>query len=1500
MLSFQKKAFVRAWFVSSVLFLLFSATLFSQRKMETLDRGLVAVKTTNGVFVSWRIQGYEWYDTQYNIYCDNVKLNTTPLSVSNYLDASGTTTSSYTVSAVINGEEQPQCEAVTPWDKQYLEIPVVDRPDGYEINDATTADLDGDGQYEIIVKRIYKDWANESAPFSYFEAYQMDGTLMWEINVGPNILPDVEINIAAFDFDEDGKAEVFMRTSEGTIFGDGTQIGDTDGDGKTNYRSSVGTAANMQYMNEGPEFLSLINGETGAELDRVDFIPRGQSSDWGDSYGHRASKYFFGAPYLDGLKPSLFIGRGIYTKTIMRTYDVVNDKLVLKWEFNSGTSGSYFGQGNHNYTIADVDGDGRDEIVWGSMTVDDDGTGLYSTGLGHGDALHVGDLDPYRKGIEIFKCLENSPVWGTVLYDGATGEILIHHLTTYDCGRCCTANVSDDIKGAAVWGGSKMFSASTLEQVGTGSLAENFRIYWDGDLLEELVDHVGFSTTTGYGTGAVMKHGVGTIFKASGATSCNYTKGTPSLQADLLGDWREEIVWRREDNKAIRIYTTVEPTIYRNYSLMHDHQYRQAICWQMCGYNQPPHVSYFLGEAEGLTVPPPPVMSNNRLVYAGNGTWDNSSAIWNKNGDDVAFSDGEHVLFDVSAGSDVSVDILNTMAPEVLTVNSPGNYTLTASTGKLTGSMLLVKQGAGTLSLNGTHDFTGATDIWSGALSVNGELLNSAVTAQYHSVLSATGLLNNGVTLRYGSVLYVGGQNHPGTLTIGNQLHLEEGSAIELDWSAVEGDDADALVIDGDLFLDDNVNLNLNVELADGADRLEAGEYVVMTVSGSVTGDLSGLSVKGIENNLASLEFKDGQVVLVVQDTRDMASVIWDGALNQQAWDFGQTANFMNGAVSDVFLVGDEVLFEDGASSTTVNIIEDVRPSRIVVNSSENYIFSGEGMISGSTQLYKQGTGTLTIENDNDFTGKVTIEGGVLEVAKMPALNKIGSIGSVSEDASLLEINGGVLRPLGDMSAQRAVTIGENGGTLDVDGKVYWNSSFVGSWLTKTGFGQLIVSGINNHAGTIVREGTLVKLSDTSGPGARLILEGGTFQDNDNSFSYNTNSMSIEVPEGQSGTINLDSRCYYTGTLTGSGTLNVNIPFVRSDLNGNWSAFSGVINVKSTYSSGEAEMRFNNTNGLPNAMVNIGSSVNAYNINGKTIKFGALTGYGSLTGSHNYEIGAKNVDCEFAGVISGGSLTKVGTAVFTLSGSSTYSGSTIINEGVLSVNNASGSATGTGTVYAMSGATLTGPGSMTGSVYIESGGKLIPGSGNSSSKLTVTKSVVMKSGSELYVKLNGLFQSASRIVSSTSFVANGTLNIELTGGSYVSGASFKIIEAPSITGTFTAVEPAVPAEGLAWDLSELYSSGVLKITTATSVNEAGVNSSLTIYPNPASNICNIEVSNSDGVMQVFDANGRLIKVIDNAAGLSRIRLDVSNWPQGFYFIHYLVDGRLLVGKLIVE
>lgn len=324
---------------------------FAQRPMEKLSRSVIAQRINTGNLVHWRITADEWHNTSYKLYRDGSLIHETGINgASNFVDTSGSTSSTYTVVAVKNGVESTPSAPAAVNTQNYIDIPMRDLKSlgkkGYYLNDATAADLDGDGNMEIIVKRMRRDWSTTMTDYTYFEAYKLDGTFLWAIDVGPNITMDVEINIAAFDLDGDGKAEVFMRSSDNTIFGldidnqNGISVGDRDGDGVTNYRYAIGGDG---YMNAGPEYLSLIDGETGRELDWVNFIPRGNSNDWGDGYGHRANKFFFGAPFLDGKKPSLFIGRGIYTQTKMRTYDVVNKKLVHRWSWESGNGGIYFG-----------------------------------------------------------------------------------------------------------------------------------------------------------------------------------------------------------------------------------------------------------------------------------------------------------------------------------------------------------------------------------------------------------------------------------------------------------------------------------------------------------------------------------------------------------------------------------------------------------------------------------------------------------------------------------------------------------------------------------------------------------------------------------------------------------------------------------------------------------------------------------------------------------------------------------------------------------------------------------------------------------------------------------------------------------------------------------------------------------------------------------------------------------------------------------------------------
>ncbi|MFP7693201.1 rhamnogalacturonan lyase [Bacillus subtilis] len=578
------------------------------RQMEALNRGLVAVKTDGGIFVSWRFLGTENASVLFNVYRDGQKLNAAPVKTTNYVDKNGSAGSTYTVRAVVNGTEQPASEKASVWAQPYHSVPL-DKPAGgttpkgeaytYSANDASVGDVDGDGQYELILKWDPSN-SKDNSQDGYtgdvlIDAYKLDGTKLWRINLGKNIRAGAHYTqFMVYDLDGDGKAEVAMKTADGTKDGTGKVIGNANAD----YRNEQGRVLS------GPEYLTVFQGSTGKELVTANFEPaRGNVSDWGDSYGNRVDRFLAGIAYLDGQRPSLIMTRGYYAKTMLVAYNFRDGKLSKLWTLDSSKSGNeaFAGQGNHNLSIADVDGDGKDEIIFGSMAVDHDGKGMYSTGLGHGDALHTGDLDPGRPGLEVFQVHEDKNAkYGLSFRDAATGKILWGVYVGKDVGRGMAADIDPRYPGQEVWANGSLYSAKGVK-IGSGvPSSTNFGIWWDGDLLREQLDSNRIDKWD-YQNG-VSKN----VLTASGAAANNGTKATPALQADLLGDWREEVVWRTEDSSALRIYTTTISTEHRLYTLMHDPVYRLGIAWQNVAYNQPPHTSFFLGD--GMAEQPKPNM----------------------------------------------------------------------------------------------------------------------------------------------------------------------------------------------------------------------------------------------------------------------------------------------------------------------------------------------------------------------------------------------------------------------------------------------------------------------------------------------------------------------------------------------------------------------------------------------------------------------------------------------------------------------------------------------------------------------------------------------------------------------------------------------------------------------------------------------------------------------------------------------------------------------------
>ena len=625
-------------------------------QMENIDRAPVALPASNGkgIFISWRLLGTDNPNTTFDI----IRNGTTIVSGSkttNFTDNEGTTTSSYEIAVKNNGNETERTTAFTPWGNIFLRQ-TLDRPDGgstpasetytYSPNDCSIGDIDGDGQYELFVKwdpSNSKDNSQKGFTGNVFiDAYKLDmtseqPTRLWRIDLGVNIRAGAHYTqFLVYDFDGDGKVEMICKTAAGSKDGKGNYVSDaaTDEsikavDNTKDWRNSSGKVTG------GQEWLTVFNGETGEAIHTIYYNPNrnggvggeaGWTKNWDDrsgktdkDYGNRGERYLAAVAYLDGPKsnPSAVMLRGYYTYSYIWAVDFDGKELATKWLHASdtkttytvtngdGTSKTYtaplptgrtsgsrtaYGNGNHNLSVGDYDGDGCDEITLGASAINNDGTLLYSTGYGHGDALHVGDIDPDRPGMEVFTVHEES-AYGWDLHDAATGTIICNSDGASDNGRGIASDLIASNRGYEFSSSNDRSQRNAKgDVVSTKSTSLNFRCYWNGDLQDELLDGNVIDTWNGSSMTRLL-----TLSNYGNSYTCNSTKKTPNLTADLLGDWREEIIlWDSTDGCTLNIFTTNIATEYAIPTLMHDHTYRMAVAWQNSGYNQPPHVGYFL------------------------------------------------------------------------------------------------------------------------------------------------------------------------------------------------------------------------------------------------------------------------------------------------------------------------------------------------------------------------------------------------------------------------------------------------------------------------------------------------------------------------------------------------------------------------------------------------------------------------------------------------------------------------------------------------------------------------------------------------------------------------------------------------------------------------------------------------------------------------------------------------------------------------------------------
>ena len=566
------------------------ATAYDMAKiqLEKLGRGFVAFSDGHDAILSWRYLPSDPRNIAFDIYEDGRKINLQPISATTFHRTKYREGARYEL--VVSGSSSQRCASAVQSGKPYLKIPLKPMPDGYWTEEASVGDVDGDGEYELVVKRTPSN-AHDNAQSgmtdpTLLECYKLDGTFLWQINLGRNIRSGAHYTqFMVYDFDGDGKAEMICKTADGTIDGRGDAIGDR----------SASYANDQGRILDGPEFLTLFDGITGKALDTVPYDPpRGNIQDWGDDYGNRCDRFLACVAYLDGIHPSAVFCRGYYAKTVLVAWDVKGKKLVKRWKFDSGKPGNeaYGKQGFHSVRAGDVDFDGKDEIIYGAMVVDDDGNGLYSTGLGHGDGMHLVQARPDLRGLQVWTCHEHAPA-GLVFRYAGDGRIIWQQKRGYDVPTCVAADFDPTNPGYELWMGKNepYWDAYGRALEGIGHIGwERDLAWWKGDMLRSRIENGRKLFHWDWGEKR-WKFEKTLRTDASGLRKLPF----PILVADILGDWREEIVTTTDDGNALSVFVSPHETPYRFWTFMADPIYRLSVASWNVAYNQATQAGFYFG-----------------------------------------------------------------------------------------------------------------------------------------------------------------------------------------------------------------------------------------------------------------------------------------------------------------------------------------------------------------------------------------------------------------------------------------------------------------------------------------------------------------------------------------------------------------------------------------------------------------------------------------------------------------------------------------------------------------------------------------------------------------------------------------------------------------------------------------------------------------------------------------------------------------------------------------
>jgi len=1320
--------------------LLLSTPIKAQRLQQKLGRGVVVTNRSGGrsvtstagtgALVSWRKLAQEPEGTTYNVYRRAVdseqftKLNTTPLTKTNYKLSSVSDNTEYAVTAIspdgVEGEKSKSyLYKMQPWPNVWFKFDfdntVIPRND-YRTKFVWPMDLDGDGEVDAVVcDRLYagaemddeaEDRRDNTASVSHkIQAYRLSGELLWTVDMGPNmnICGGQNDMVVAWDINCDGRCEVMIKSSDGTRFWDkqnetwgkyamGSDVADVDGDGIVDYRK--------QTVRNRPFYVSVIDGETGAEIacnelkyneatDGSDCYTRDNRSDY-MSDGYAAMDGHFCICYLDGIHPSLVM------ECLDRETNKTHHNYVFTWDYDwTGSTPTNWHHSAtwsrndktpwpaefHQLRVADVDGDGCDEMVQGGYSVNPKTGWFQSPGIGHGDRYIVSDIDPDRPGMEVY-AIQQSDLLGQLIYDARTAERIKEWYlpSVYDVGRGACMDIDPAHKGYEIYSHADDYiytckgekTAYTRSDYGIKQMFEG--VWWNGDLLREELSSPGGS---GWGTNLMITQVLDKArlveFSRESDWSTNAATGTrPAFMGDITGDWREEVILANQNDDSctgLVGYTTHMPTDYSIYCLQQDPHYRGDCTTR--GYYQHPNTSFYLGV--GMPMPPlPPVFEAD---------------VRNE------MASGKSVMFDLQGNNHEPITVNH--EPTILYLMNPHGHDYAFSGKGTTGTGSLIKSMQGEVTFNCDLGHTGKNIISEGKLIVNGTI-SGPVELRARGTLSGNAVIQDTITFE-GALNYEGCRLMPigpeGVMTFSKSLLLPGNVYIELELGG-------HIMVDGDLTF-----RNQNAITVKGSE-LSSGSYLLAECRGELTCDVSQLQVRGLEGVNYDFVAEEHRLVLKINESRQpTTNVVWTGSVSEM-WDY-KTPNFMTDAATP-FVAGDAVVFNNQAIRKEITL-NDMMVTNGVTFDAGKYTISGEGGISGEGSITVNRDADVTLNMKySDYTGPTIINGGRLAVPNFYDGSQKSSLGAATSDKGNLELNGGTLVLSKDnMGTDRQITVTDTAtitiqqanSSLSLKGAVSGTG-----YLVKDGAGQLnfTYSGANNFSGLIVKKGIVAQgaWNSTFGrSGSPMLLAGGEVHQIDvkSTSTVPTFNHVVSIQEGTSNRIVGSSRGKLNGSVKGKGNLTIQTRYVRCDVGLDFKDFEGTLTAKGD--GGNFRLMSNVTDMSKTRLVITAGTTIAHYASGSNnaatamLKIGSLqaTATDAVLGGSNssYQVGFLNENSTFSGLLQAKSFVKMGSGKLTLK-TAGHTSPITVSGGTLELQNTSTNVLCSGLITVAKGAMLSG------------------------------------------------------------------------------------------------------------------------------------------------------------------------------------------------------------------